>query len=77
MGHKQPPTPMQFDNKTALCVVKNNAMKKLKSMDMKFHWLWCQKNQGKPRHLWAPGTKNKGDYVTKHHAAIHHQAIRP
>ncbi len=39
LGHKQPPTPMQTDNTTALGVVDNNVMKKLKSMDMKYHWL--------------------------------------
>ncbi len=27
LGHKQPPTPMQTDNTTALGVVNNNAMK--------------------------------------------------
>jgi hypothetical protein len=39
LGHKQPPTPMQTDNTTALGVVNNKVMKKLKSMDMKYHWL--------------------------------------
>ena len=38
MGHKQPPTPMQTDNTTALRVVINNiASKRLKSMNMKLH----------------------------------------
>ncbi len=44
LGHKQPPTPMQTDNTTALGVVNNNIMKKLKSMNMKYHWLWCYKS---------------------------------
>ena len=39
LGHKQPPTPMQTDNTTALGMVNNNIMKKLKAMDMKYHWL--------------------------------------
>ena len=39
LGHPQPPTPMQTDNTTALGVVNKNVMKKLKSMDMKYHWL--------------------------------------
>ena len=39
MGHPQPPTPMQTDNTTALGVVNNNVLKKLKSMDIKYHWL--------------------------------------
>ncbi len=39
MGHPQPPTPMQTDNTTALGIVNNNIIKKLKAMDMKYHWL--------------------------------------
>jgi hypothetical protein len=40
LGHPQPSTLVQTDNTTALSVVNNNAMKKLKAMDMKYHWLW-------------------------------------
>ena len=39
LGHPQPPTPIQTDNAAALGVVNNNFMKKLKAMDMKYHWL--------------------------------------
>jgi hypothetical protein len=39
MGHPQPLTPMQMDNATALGVVNNNVIKKLKAIDMKYHWL--------------------------------------
>ena len=43
MVHKQPPTPMQINNTKALGVVTNNiASKRLKSMDVKLHWLHCQ-----------------------------------
>jgi hypothetical protein len=45
MGYPQPPTPMQTDNTTALGAVNNNVIKKLKAMDMKYHWLYdtgCQ-----------------------------------
>jgi hypothetical protein len=34
MGHPQPPTPMHTDNTTALCIVNNNVIKKLKAIDM-------------------------------------------
>jgi hypothetical protein len=37
LGHTQTPTPMQTDNTTALKVVNNNIMKKLKAIDMKYH----------------------------------------
>ena len=39
MGHKQPPTPMQTNNTIALGIVSSNVMKKIKSMDIKYHWL--------------------------------------
>ena len=78
VGHKQPPTPMQTDNTTALGVISNTIQpKRTKAMDMRFHWLRCRKNQGQFRHYWAPGPSNLGDYVTKHHAHIHHRATRP
>ena len=64
---------MQTDNTTTLRVVNNNIMKKSKLMDMKYHWLQCQINQRQFHHYWAAGKLNNGDYVTKHHAPIHHQ----
>ena len=77
LGHKQPPTPMQTDNTTALGVVNQNVMKKLKAMDMKYHWLRCRISQEQFRHYWKDGKSNNADYVTKHHPGIHHQATRP
>jgi hypothetical protein len=46
MGHPQPPTPMQRDSTTALGVVNNNVIKKLKAMDMKYHWLRDREYRG-------------------------------
>ena len=77
MGQKQPPLPIQTDNTTALGIVnKNIARKRLKSMNMKLHWLRCRIAQKQFRHYWQPGPTNLGDYVTKHHAAIHHREVR-
>ena len=43
MGWPQPPTPIQTDNTTAEDVVnKNIVTKKLKSMDLRLHWLRCR-----------------------------------
>jgi hypothetical protein len=39
LGHPQPPTPIQTDSTTALGIVNNIVMKKLKAIDMKYHWL--------------------------------------
>ena len=77
LGHPQPPTPMQTNNTMAFGVVNQNVMKKIKSMDMKYHWLWCRISQEQCRYYWKDGKSNWGDYVTKHHPAIHHQVTRP
>jgi hypothetical protein len=78
MGHKQPPTPMQTDNSTALGVVNNNIQpRRTKAMDMQFHWLRCHKSQQQFRFFWHPGTTNRADYWTKHHCAAHHIEKRP
>ena len=78
MGHKQPPTPMQTDNTTALGVVNNNIVsKKLKSMYMRINWLCCREDQKQFRHYWKPGPTNLGEYSTKHHTAIHHRTVIP
>jgi hypothetical protein len=50
MGHPHPPTPIQTDISTALCVVyKTIQPKRTKAMDMHFHWLYCPINQ---KHFW-------------------------
>jgi hypothetical protein len=73
MGHKQPPTPIQTDNSTALGVVNNNIQPRhTKAMDMQFHGLRCCKAQQQFCFFWCPGTTNRADYWTKHHCAAHH-----
>jgi hypothetical protein len=64
MGHPQHPTPMQMDNTTALGVINNNVIKKLKAMDMKYIWLHDRESLGQFQHYWAPGKENNGNYVT-------------
>ena len=69
---------MQTYNTTAHGVFTNNiASKRLKYMDMRFHWLRCLTTQGQLIHFGKPGAINLGDFVTKHHAAIHHHTICP
>ncbi len=78
MGHKQPQTPMQTDNTTALGVVTNNIQPQhTKAMDMQFHWLRCHKAQNQFQFFWRPGPTNRADYWTKHHCAAHHIEKRP
>ena len=46
MGWPQPPTPIQTDNTTAEGVVNNTIVaKKLKSVDLRLHWLRCREVQ--------------------------------
>jgi hypothetical protein len=78
LGHKQPPTPIQTDNSTACGVVNNEIQPKAtKAMDMRYYWLKDRERQKEFRIYWRQGKLNRGDYVTKHHPASHHQAIRP
>eukprot|EP00804_Cyclotella_cryptica_P002871 CCRYP_009392-RE/>CCRYP_009392-RE protein AED:0.61 eAED:0.43 QI:0/-1/0/1/-1/0/1/0/167 len=78
MGHPQPPTPIQTDNSTTLDIVNNTIQpKRMKAMDMRFHWLRCRINQKHFRPYWRAGATNLADYVTKHYPVIHHQAVRP
>ena len=78
MGHKQPKTPMQTDNSTALGVVNSNIQpRQTKAMDMRFYWLRCRESQGQFRYYWKPGPTNLADYWTKHHPAHHHIKKRP
>ena len=78
MGHKQPQTPMQTDNTTALGVVNNNIQpRRTKAMDMRFHWLRDREARCQFRFFWRPGPTNRADYWTKHHCAAHHIEKRP
>ena len=78
MGHHQSPTPVQTNNTTALGIVnKTIAPRRTNAMVMRFRWLHNRfQQQLQFCHYWQPGPCNKGDYVTKHHATIHHTATR-
>ena len=42
IGHPQPQTPIQMDNKTADGLINNKILSKAtKSIDMKSHWIRC------------------------------------
>jgi len=78
MGHKQPPTPVQTDNTTALGFVnKNINPKATKSTDMQHWFLRDKEDQKQFRYYWSAGKGNDGDYYTKHFCGAHHQQMRP
>ena len=77
MKHKQPPTPIQTDNTTALgFVTKNLNPKATKSTDMRYWWMRDRSDQKQFRYYWGKGTGNRADYWTKHFCAAHHREKR-
>ena len=77
-GVRPQPTPIQTDNSTACGVVNNEIQPKAtKAMDMQFYWLKDRETRKQFKIYWRAGKLNRGDYVTKHHRAVHHQTIRP
>ena len=77
MGHKQLATPIQTDNAMAEAVINTKITpKRLKAMDMRFHWLKDRECQQQFKFYWQPGKLNHADYWTKHHSAAHHVNVR-
>ena len=78
LGHQQPQTLIQTDNKTVDGLINNKIVAKVtKSIDMKFHRLWWRGGQEQFLYLWRPGQNNIGDCWTKHHPGAHHKAFCP
>ena len=77
-GHKQPPTPIWTDNSTA-CGMLNDELNqnRSKAMDMRFCWLRDRIRWNQFCLKWAPGATNLADCHAKHHAAKHHEKVRP
>ena len=77
LGHPQPRTPIQTDNKTADGLTNNKIiLKATKSIGMKFHWLQCRDNLDQFRFFWRPGHTILRDYLTKHHTGAHYKSFR-
>jgi hypothetical protein len=77
MGHPQPKTPMQSENRTVEGVINNKIQPKCtKAMDMRFHWLRDCESQGQFKIYWWPGGTNLMDYITKHQQPAHHVKVR-
>jgi hypothetical protein len=77
LGHKQPPTPVHCDNKTATGIANDTVKKqRSRSMEMRFFWIGDQVKRQLFKVHWHPGQENLADYFTKHFDAKHHQAVR-
>ena len=78
MGHRQPPTPIQTDNTTALgFVTKNLQPKATKSTEMNYWFMRDWQDRLQFKYYWKPGKNNKGDYFTKHFCPATHRERRP
>ena len=78
LGHPQPATPLQTDNKCAEGIINGTTkQKRSKAIDMRFYWLADRVSQGQYNVYWAPGDTNLADYFSKHHPPAHHQKMRP
>ena len=77
MGWKQPPSPLQCDNSTAVGYTNKTIIsKKSKQWDLRLRWLRCRTAQDQFRIYWDKGTNNNGDYHTKHHPPCYHESKR-
>lgn len=78
MGWPQPATEVTLDNSTAYGLATNTiTQKRSRAIDMRFYWIQDREEQGHFISGWAPAALNKADYLTKHHSAAHHKAMRP
>ena len=78
MGHPQPPTPIHFDNATAVGIA-NETVKKHRSrlMEMRYFSICEQVRRGNFNIQYHPGLECLGDYLSKHHITAHHKNVRP
>jgi hypothetical protein len=59
LGHKQPPTPMETDNTTAMGYINGTIkQKRTQAMDMRFYWIKDRVRQGQFTIYWGPGFQN-------------------
>ena len=77
LGHQQPATPIKTDNSTTKGFVHNNIhQNRLKSWDMRYHWLRDRQTKKEFNIYWDKGSNNHADYFTKHHPTKYHLEIR-
>ena len=77
IGHKQPATPVQTDNITALgFVTRNINSKQTKGAAMNYWYMRDQQDQKQFRYYWKEGPANNADCYTNHHCEAHHSEVR-
>jgi hypothetical protein len=65
LGHIKPPKPLRTDNSTEFGILNETIkQKRLKAMDLRYHWLTDRVRQKQFDIYWRPGRENLADYHT-------------
>jgi hypothetical protein len=68
MGHRQPKTPVNCNNATAVRIANNTVKRQcLQSMEKRFFWISDKVAQDMYALSWHPGQENLADFQSKHH----------
>ena len=77
LGYPQQTTNIICDNACAVGIANGSVkQKRSKAIDMRYHWIRDQVNQGKLTISWAEGASNLADYFTKAHPVHHYVTMR-
>jgi hypothetical protein len=77
IGHPQKPTPLICDNTCAVGIANDTCkIKRLKAIDMRFHWVRDRVRQKHFVITWKPGNVNLADFFTKPLAVYKHIACK-
>ena len=77
LGWPQSTTTIICDNSCAVGIATRTVkQKQSKAIDMRYHWVRDQVQQGKLAVVWEKGQDNLADFFTKAHPVHHHKAMR-
>ena len=77
LGYPQKTTNIMCENSCAVGIVNATVkQKRSKAIDMRYHWIRDQVQQGKLTVTWAEGATNLADYFTKAHPVHHYVSMR-
>jgi hypothetical protein len=78
LGFPQDATPIIADNACAVGIANRKVkQRRSKAIDMRYHWIRDRTDQKHFNIIWAAGTRNLADLLTKSHPANHHKLMRP
>jgi hypothetical protein len=76
LGYPQGSTIIKCDNSCAVGIANVTVkQKRSKAIDMRYHWIRDQVQQGKVTVTWEAGVLNLADFFTKAHPVWHHKAM--